>query len=97
MPKSNNQSAKKSSNKNSVYEPRWLIWTLVIGLVVLVGLATYITYGNIYDNLGSSTIIHHPKPVDKNGKIIMPGVAGNGKTSNGKTVSSATTKNLKTY
>jgi hypothetical protein len=92
MAKKTNQSAKKSTNKNSVYEPRWLIWTLVISLVVLVGLATYITYGNIYDNLDSSTIVHHPKPVDEQGKVIMPGVAGNGKT-----VSSAPIKNLKTY
>jgi len=86
--------AKKTNNKKeSIYEPRWLIWTLVIGLVVLIGLATYITYGNIDDNnLGYSAITHHPKPVDENGKIIMPGVAGSGKT-----VSSAPAKNLKTY
>lgn len=84
----------KKTNKNngSVYEPRWLIWTLVISVVVLVGLAAYISYGNIYDNLGSSTITHHAKPVDKNGKVTMPGVAGSGKT-----VSSAPVKNLKSY
>jgi hypothetical protein len=65
--------------------------------VVLVGLATYITYGNIYDNLGSSTITHHPithypKTTGEQGKTTSSGIVGSGKTAGGTAI-----KNLKAY